>query len=320
MRAIKYYQYGHPNEVLKLENCPIPQLKDDEVLIQVKAVGLNPRDSNIVLGKLKFVSGKKFPKGIGADFSGIVKRIGVKVDSLKIEDEVVGYIDSLDAGAAAEYIAVKQSNLVIKPSTIEFPFAAAVPCNYLTAWLALIFNAKIDSTKKIIIYGASGGVGTAAIQIAKLFGAEITTVCSEKNVTYCLNQGANYAITYEQIEKLVQSQKKYDIFFQVYSEGGLLYNIAKKVLKKKGMFITLIPNPIFIFRKFLNWITSSFSFHYILVKMDTKSLAELLTLVEERKLNPQISKRFSMDQFAPAINSLMEGHTLGKSVIVIDNQ
>jgi len=317
MKAVLYHEYGNINEVLKIEECPLPELKEDQVLVRVKAVGLNPRDVNIVEGKLSFVSGKKFPKGIGADFSGIIEKTGSNVAGFDVNDSVVGYIDSLDAGAVAEFVAVNYHSLVVKPKNVPYDIAASIPCNYLTAWLALNTSSKITKGQSVIIYGASGGVGTAAIQIANHLGAEVTAVCSSKNLEYCLSQGAKYAVSYNEFNDRSSQVKSYDVFFQVYSEGGLLYGKVKNAIAPKGSFITLIPNPVYIFRKLLNRLSGGPTFHYILVKSNQSVLKHLMELVEKEAIKPYISNEYGFDDFLLGLKLMKDGHSLGKNIIKI---
>lgn len=318
MQAVLYREYGTPERVLHSEDRPIPDLSEDEVLVKVKAVGLNPRDINIVAGKLKFVSGKNFPKGIGADFSGVIEKIGAKVNDLCISDPVVGYIDSLDAGAVAEYVAVKAATLSIKPGNLKFDAAAAMPCNYLTAWFALISKAKISKGQSVMIYGASGGVGTAAIQIAKYAGAIVTAVSSQKNLEYCLSHGADHAIPYERADDVFGPAKLYDVFFQIYSDSGLLYDKAKGIIADKGSFVTLIPNPLYLVKKFINLLLKRPGFHYILVKSDQMVLTKLLALAVQGILNPFISKDFGFEEYQSALQALQSGHYPGKLIIKLE--
>lgn len=319
MKAVLYHEYGNFNNILNIEDCEIPKIKEDEVLVRVKAVGLNPRDINIAFGKLKFVSGKKFPKGFGSDFSGNIARIGAKVNNFKNDDSVVGYIDSLDAGAIAEYVAVKADTLSLKPANISFEAAAALPCNYLTAWEALINKAKVSKGQSIIIFGASGGVGTAAIQIAKYAGASITAVSSTKNLNYCLSQGADAAVSYDDFDSLLNSGKLFEIVFQVYSDSGLIYPKVKTLISRKGSFITLIPNPVYIFKKLYNILTRKPHFHYLLVKSDQSVLTKIIQLVQQGYLNPYISNRFSFEDFKKGAEIIASGHAVGKCIITIQD-
>ena len=250
MKAVIYQKYGKA-EVLEISELSMPTPKKGEVQIQVKALSLNPRDTNIRKGDFKIITGKNFPKLTGADFSGVVTELGQGVTDFKVGDKVFGYVEDVKKGVSAAYVSLPTKYLCLKPVAISHHQAAALGCTYLTALQAIRNKGKAKAGNKIIIYGASGGAGTAAIQLSKYFGMQVTAVSSAKNKQYCIAQGAEQFLPYDKTD-VFKVAEKYDIFFQVYSKDGLLYKQAKQVLKPTGIFICLIPNPLFIFRKWFS--------------------------------------------------------------------
>jgi len=317
MKKIEYDKYGPPLDVLQMREVATPSPGSGQVLVKVKAVGLNPRDTNIVKGKLKFVSGSKFPKGIGADFAGVIEQLGPGVTDFKIGDSVLSYLDSLDAGALAEYLVVDTKQLSIKPAEIDYREAAALPCTYLTAWEGLVNKANLQSGQSIMIYGASGGVGTAAVQIAKYLGAHVTSVSSKNSKAYCSSIGADIALAYDEVD-VFHSREKYDVFFQVYSDAELLYDQARSILKPKGTFLTLIPNPLFILKKLFSQLLGRPSLTFYLVRADKQILDKIVQLTAGGKIKAVIFKEYDFDQSFAAIEQFQKGLIQGKIIINVN--
>ncbi len=261
MKAIIYKKYGG-TQVLELAEIPKPQLKESHAIIRVAAISLNPRDTSLREGAFKFLSGSTFPKLTGADFSGVIEEIGQNEGGFQKSDEVFGYVQDLKNATSATYISLPVRYLARKPLLISHPQAATLGCAYLTALQALRDKAQLKANAHILIYGAAGGVGTAAIQLAKYYGAQVTAVSSSVSRRYCLAQGADSFVAYDEGD-VFSSSIKFDVFFQVYSKEGQMYGKAKKVLKDKGCFICLIPNPLFIFKQLF----SRPKFEYLLLQI-----------------------------------------------------
>jgi NADPH:quinone reductase-like Zn-dependent oxidoreductase len=310
MKAIIYSHYGSP-DVLELIGLPVPQHQKGEVLIQIKAIGLNPRDRNIRNGDLKFISGKDFPKLTGADFSGIITDLGDGVINLKIGQEVFGYIDDVKKGASAEYIAIPEKYVAVKPDPISFEVASTLGCAYLTALQTLRDKCEIKSGDKIVIYGASGGVGIAAIQLAKYFGATVTAISHSSHEMLCKTQGADKFIAYDKAD-VFSMPEKFDIFFQVYSKQAY-YDKAKSILRPNGVYICLIPDPRFL----LQILFARPRFKSILVKTKKADLDFIANLAMKRAINPFISNQFQLEDMREA-HKLIEGeHSSGRVVITM---
>jgi NADPH:quinone reductase-like Zn-dependent oxidoreductase len=311
MRAIVYDSYGG-SEFLKLTDIEKPIPQKGQVLIEVKAIGLNPRDCNIRNGDLKIISGKAFPKLTGSDLSGIIVDCGAGVTNFKAGDEIFGYIEDVKSGGSAEYVVLPVQYLALKPKEISFDTAATLGCTYLTALQTLRDKCKVMPGSKVAIYGASGGVGVAAIQLAKYFGAVVTAVSNSSNENFCLSQGANSFVAYDKTD-IFSSSDEYDVFFQVFSKQGSFYDKAKGILKHMGIYTCLIPDPRFLFKSLF----ARPYFKYILVKAKRADLDLLAKLAVERKITPYISNKFKLEQMKEAHDMINGGHVNGKIVITL---
>jgi len=226
-------------------------------------------------------------------------------------------MEDLSGGAAAGYLAVSQDWIARKPPSVSHQVMAAVPCAYLTAWQALVQKAGLKKGQKILVYGASGGVGTAAVQIARYLGAGITAVSSKRNTAYCLQQGAHQALTYDEGDFSRDVVQDYDVFFQVHVLSGSLYPVAKKVLKPAGVFVTLDPGPVSQIRSLASYIWPGPSFRNLLVKSGKENLSQLARLAGEGVLRPFPQQILPLDDIRQAHEQLESGHTTGKVVLVI---
>lgn len=315
MKAAYYERYGSA-EVLQTGQLPLPHPARNEVLVKVEACSVNPRDIGIRSGELKFITGNKFPKITCADFSGSIVALGKGVKEFKIGDEVYGYIQSVNQGCLAEYIRVPINWISRKSNDIPHQIAAAMPCTYLTALQAVRNKAAIKKGEKILIYGASGGVGTAAIQLAKHYNAHVTAVCNSRNAAYCKQQGADEVWCYDE-EDILAKENRFDIFFQVYSKYGLLYNQMKHLLKPNGSYITLIPSPGVFISSLINRIKGNPKLKLLLVKAVPDDLELLQKLAQQGKLRPHISHAFEMDEIKEAHKVVETNHAVGKVVVTI---
>lgn len=317
MQAVIFNQYGGP-EVLEIVDIPQPPMAASQVLVQVKAVGLNPKDAALRAGMLKFLTGNRFPQQTGFDFSGVIVAIGDQVKNHQIGEEVFGYIEDLVGGAAAELVAVKQDWIATKPASMIHAEAAAMPCTYLTALQALR-KAKLQRGQKILIYGASGGVGTAAIQIAKHLGAVVTAVSSAKNQVYCAALAADKTLAYDQGDVFVDSQEKYDVFFQVHVLSGNLYSQARKILKRAGVFVTIEPNPLLGLQGGIRKLLGQPRLESLLVKSNHQDLEAIAKLSEQGVLRPQVLQKLPLNDIVKAHKIIEEQHTRGKIVLEVNS-
>ncbi len=221
MKAIVYDKYGSP-DVLQLQEIDKPVVNDDDVLVRVRAASVNPYDWHFLtglpyIGRISFGLFKPNVDGLGADLAGQVEAVGNNVTQFRPGDEVFGEVDGeapgkpmLELGSFAEYVCVSEDSVVLKPADLTFEQAAAVPMAGLTALLGLRDKGRIEPGQKVLINGASGGVGTFAVQIARSFGAEVTGVCSTRNVDMVRSIGADHVIDYTR-EDFTRGGQRYDL-------------------------------------------------------------------------------------------------------------
>ncbi|KFZ26717.1 MAG: Alcohol dehydrogenase [Candidatus Izimaplasma bacterium HR2] len=322
MKAVVYKKYGPP-DTLQLEEVDKPIPKDNEVLIEVVASSVNVADLGMLTGKpfvVRFFSGLFKPKNpiLGSDVSGIVKSIGKNVSSLKIGDEVFGDIYDSGAGGYAEYVCAAENLLVLKPSSITFEEAAAVPVAAVTALQALQTKGKIMAKQQVLINGASGGVGSFLVQIAKSFGAEVTAVCSSRNIDMAIKLGADYVIDYTK-EDFTKNKMKYDLI--IGANGFHSIWDYKRSLTSRGKYVMTGGTGVQMFQAivlapFLSIIGKK-KLGSLAAKANKNDLTFLAQLMETRKLVPYIEKAYKLSEIINAFKYISEGHAKGKIVINI---
>ena len=323
MNAIVYRCYGSP-DVLELEEIEKPTPADNEVLVKVHAASVNPLDWHYMRGSpyiMRLGTGLGAPEdaNLGVDFAGTVESVGESVKQFKPGDEVFGGA----SGAFAEYVTVGADRaLVPKPVNMTFEQAASVPIAAITALQALRDKGKIKPGQKVLINGASGGVGTFAVQIAKSFGAEVTGVCSTRNLEMVRSIGADHVIDYTQ-DDYTKSGQRYDLIVDMVGNHSLLAN--RRALEPNGIFV-IIGGPKG------NWLSplmgpikammlSPFvgqEFVMLMAKMRKDDLATLGDLMQEGKVTPVIDRRFRLNEVPAAVRYSEEGHARGKIVINLE--
>jgi NADPH:quinone reductase-like Zn-dependent oxidoreductase len=323
MKAIVARCYGPP-DVLKLAEVERPTPKDNELLVKVRAASVNPLDWHMMRGSpyiMRLDAGIGTPKDdrMGVDFAGVVEAVGKDVKQFKVGDEVFGGRD----GAFAEYVRVREEGaVVLKPSNITFEQAAAVPIAGLTALQALSDEGHLQRGQKVLINGASGGVGTFAVQIAKSMGAEVTGVCSTRNVEMVKKLGADHVIDYTK-ENYTDAAVQYDLIVDTVGSQSLLAN--RRVLKPDGIFVIVggpkgdwlgpLVSPIkamavspFVKQKM----------GFFIAGMDQKDLNTLRGLMQSGAVTPVIDRAYPLNQTAEAVAYLEDGHARGKVVITME--
>ena len=323
MKAIVYRCYGSA-DVLGFEDVEKPTPADDEVLVKVVAASVNPLDWHYMRGspylmRLGIGLGAPHDTSLGVDFAGTVEAIGRNVKRFKPGDEVFGGT----SGAFAEYVTVREDRaLALKPANMTFEQSASVPIAGITALQALRDKGKIAPGKKVLINGASGGVGTFAVQIAKSFGAEVTGVCSTRNVEMVRSIGADHVIDYTQ-EDYTRSGQRYDLIIDNVGNHSLSAN--RRVLNSDGIFVIVggpkgnwlkpLMNPIkaLVFSPIVGQ-----EFVMILAKLRKDDLAILSDLMQAGKVTPVIDRRYRLSEVPAAIRYSEEGHARGKIVIDLE--
>jgi NADPH:quinone reductase-like Zn-dependent oxidoreductase len=323
MKAIVHRCYGPP-AVLKLEEIEKPAVADDEVLVRVRAASVNPLDWHVLRGipyimRLDAGFGAPTSERMGVDFAGIVEAVGRNVTRFEPGDEVFGG----RSGAFAEYVVVRESRAVVpKPANVTFEQAAAVPIAAVTALQALRDHGRVRPGQKVLINGASGGVGTFAVQLAKAFGAEVTGVCSSRNVEMVRSIGADHVVDYTQ-EDFTKGEQRYDVILDMVGNHALLD--LKRVVTpegrvvivggEKGRWISPMDRPI---KAFLLSPFMSQQFVKFFADLNQEDLNLLGDLMQAGKVTPVIDRRYRLSDVPAAIEYLEEGHARGKVVIVPD--
>ena len=321
MKAITYTQYGPP-DVLQFVDVEKPTPKEDEVLVKIHAASVNALDWHLLTADIFLirVSGEGMfkPKRsrLGADMAGRVEAAGSAVTQFKPGDAVYGDIEPFGSGAFAEYTAVPASALAPKPASLTFAEVAALPVAALTALQGLRDVGKIQAGQRVLINGASGGVGTFAVQIAKAFGAEVTAVCSTRNVEQARALGADHVIDYTQSD-FTRSGQQYDLILA--ANGYHPLSAYKRALAPGGIYVMAGGKTKQIFDVMLwGWWHSRGGDKKLTNVMAHASVPDLLTLnelVAAGKVKPVVDRRYPLSQTADALRYLGEGHARGKIVI-----
>ena len=249
MKAVVFDRYGSV-EVLQYRELSKPTIKPDQLLVRVSASSVNPVDWKIRQGHVQLLSGFNFPRIVGSDISGVVEEIGREVTKFQPGDEVYTFLNPLTGGACAEYCAVPESAAAIKPQNITHTEAATVPIAGLTALQALRDLGEIQAGKKVLINGASGGVGIFAVQIAKAMDAVVTGVCSAKNRDFVKNLGADFVLDYAEVDFTKQTEK-YDIILD--AVGKKTFAECENVLQTDGVYISTLPSFDNLVPMFISW-------------------------------------------------------------------
>jgi NADPH:quinone reductase-like Zn-dependent oxidoreductase len=325
MKAIMYQQYGSPDDVLELIEVEKPVPKDNQVLIKVHATSVNYGNLASVKGEpfiARLMTGFLKPKYTipGGDIAGRVEAVGSNVKQFQPGDEVFGDISGCGWGGFAEYVSVPENVLALKPANISFREAAAVPMAAVTALQGLRDKGKIQSGQKVLINGASGGVGTFAVQIAKSFGAEVTAVCSARNLNIVRSIGAEHAIDYTR-EDFTKKKKRYDLIIAV--NGHHPISAYKRALSPSGVYVVIGGSMAQIFQGMLlgPWMsmTGSKKIGNLLHRPNQKDLVFMSELLEDGKVKPVIDRCYKLSEVPEALRYFGEGHAQGKIVITVEH-
>ena len=322
MKTVVHTEYGSPS-LLQFADVQKPTPKDDEVLVKIHAASLNAYDWHILTADIflvRFEMGLLKPKGtrIGADISGVIESLGKNVKQFKPGDEVFGDLASCGGGGFAEYVSAPEDYLALKPANLSFEEAAAVPMAAITALQGLRDEGKIQAGQKVLINGASGGVGTYAVQLAKYFGAEVTAVCSTRNVDMVHSLGADHVIDYKQ-ENFTENDKKYDLILGV--NGYHPLSAYKRILTSTGIYIMAGGTPKQIFSAVLLgslMSTKGKKMGMVSAKPNQADLNFMKELLEKGDVKSVIDKTFTLDDIAQALDYVGEGHAQGKVVVTME--
>ncbi len=322
MKAIVHTQYGPP-DVLQFTEVAKPTPKDDEVLIKLYAAAVNPLDLFHMRGVpiIRLLPGLRTPKQqvLGCDIAGRVEAVGTQVKQFQPGDEVFG-VTGLAGGGFAEYACAREDKLALKPASSSFEDAAAVPIAAITALQGLRDKGRIQRGHKVLVDGASGGVGTFAVQIAKSFGAEVAAVCSTRNVDTARSIGADHVIDYSR-EDFTQSGQRYDLILAANAHHSIFD--YRRALSQDGIYVLAGGGLVRILQGMLLGpllsLIGSKKMCFFIANIDHKDLVFLKDLLEAGKVVPVIDRRYPLSDAAEALRYLEEGHAQGKVVIAVEH-
>jgi len=327
MKAIRYDRYGPP-DVLELADVDLPEVGEDEMLVRVRAASVNPLDWHVMRGTpylVRMMAGLSRPRAsaarLGADMAGSVEAVGGNVTGFRPGDEVFGGLEN--RGTLAEYISIRHDGPVLtKPAGLTFEQAASVPVAAYTALQALRDKGRVQAGNQVLVNGASGGVGTFAVQIAKALGAEVTGVCSERNTEMVASIGADHVVDYTR-EDFTRAGPRYDLLIDI--AGNRTLSETRRVLVPKGVLVAvggpdkgrwIGPLSRTVQMAVLSPVVSQ-RMAFFLARQNSGDLAVLRKLLEAGKVTPVIDRTYPLADAAEAIRYLETGHARGKVVITM---
>ena len=334
MKAFTITKYGKKEE-LQLADVATPILKDNEVLVKIHAAGLNLLDAKIKSGEFKMILPYKLPLILGHDVAGTITQVGKNVKQFRVGDEVYSRPSDFSIGTFAEFIAIDQRDLSLKPKNLSMEEAASIPLVALTAWQALVEKANLQKGQKVFIQAGSGGVGTIAIQLAKHLGATVATTASEKSFEMLKKLGADVVIDYKK-EDFETILKDYDVVLN--SQDTKTLEKSLRMLKPGGKAISISgpPTPDFaraisapwfvkIILSLISWGIRSKSkklevdYSFLFMQANGEQLQEISKLIEQQAIRPVIDRVFPFEQTNEALKYVESGHAKGKVVVKMES-
>jgi alcohol dehydrogenase len=332
VKAFVLDRYGK-KRALRLADMPSPELRDDEILVQVHAAGVNLLDSKIRDGEFKIILPYRLPLILGHDVAGVVVKVGPRVRQFKQGDEVYARPDDFRIGTFAEFVAVKEDSLALKPKGLTMEEAASIPLVALTAWQALVEKGKLKKGQKVFIQAGSGGVGTFAIQLAKHLGATVATTTSTSNVAFVKSLGADVVIDYK-TQDFEDVLRDHDLVLN--SQDGKTLEKSLRILKGGGKLISISgpPDPDFgkeigasgFVRLVMRLLSSGtrreatrlgVSFSFLFMKANGSQLREITQLIEDGAIRPVIDRVFPFESTNDAMAYVEAGRAKGKVVVKV---
>jgi alcohol dehydrogenase len=316
---------------LRLADMPTPEPREDEVLVEVHAAGVNLLDAKIRSGEFKLILPYRLPLILGHDVSGVVVKVGERVRQFKLGDEVYARADDFRIGTFAEFVAVKESSLALKPKSLTMEQAASIPLVGLTAWQALVEKAGLSKGQKVFIQAGSGGVGTCAIQLAKHLGATVATTTSTTNVALVKGLGADVAIDYK-TQDFEDVLRDYDVVLN--SQDGKTLEKSLGILKRGGKLMSISgpPDPQFglqiaapwfvrLVMRLLSWRVRrraqqlGVGYSFLFMKASGSQLQEITQLIETGAIRPVMDRVFPFSSTNEALAYVEAGRAKGKVVV-----
>jgi len=312
MKKIIYNKFGGVEE-LEMTDSDIPEITAATVLVKVKAVSINPIDWKIRQGEMKLMSGAKFPKGVGIDFSGVVEKAGSAIGKFKKGDEIFGSIDQFKGGALAQYVLVAEKDISLKPKTLSFEKASALPVVGFAALQIFDELITVHEGMEVLINGATGGIGMFATQIARQKGAIVTAVVSEKGIDLAKKWGSDHIIDYKKVN-ILESNKQYDVFIDL--SGKTPFNKAKRIMRSPSVYINTVPGPKQIIGSFLHNLFSKKKYKVLLSKPSALYL-EKLAQYASAGMDVVVGKTYDLAAFKEAYTEMPKSGVLGKAVFTV---
>jgi NADPH:quinone reductase-like Zn-dependent oxidoreductase len=306
MKAIRIHRYGDAS-VLSLDDVPLPVLGDDDALIRVVAAGVNPVDWKIREGYLKDFVPHRLPLTLGWDVSGVVEAVGANARRLRVGDLVYSRPDIARDGSYAEYVAVRESEVALRPTTISHVDAASLPLAGITAWEAIVNVGQVTSGQSVLVHAAAGGVGSLAVQLAKWRGAEVIATTSARNADLVAFLGADEVIDYTK-EDFADRVRGVDLVFD--TVGGKVQEASWRALKPGGMLVSVVDPPAESIARACG-VRSAFVF----IQPSAEILEQLAGLVDAGQVRPVIGAEFALENAAAAHRLSQSGHARGKIVL-----
>jgi NADPH:quinone reductase-like Zn-dependent oxidoreductase len=332
MKAFVVDRYGRKSGV-RAGDMPVPELREDDVLIQIHAAGVNPLDSKIRDGAFKLILPYRLPLILGNDVAGIIVRVGSRVQRWKPGDEVYARPPKDRIGTFAEFIAIKEDAVALKPKALNMEEAASIPLVGLTAWQALVEKAQLRKGQKVLIHAGSGGVGTFAIQLAKHLGATVATTTSAANAGLMKQLGADIVIDYKK-DDFAAVLKDCDVVLD--TQGGNTLEKSLQVLKPGGKLIGIAgpPDPDFARQMGASWLLKTavrflshrirkaarrrdIGYSFLFMRADGDQLTQIAKLVDAAAIKPVIDRIFPFEATREALTYVETGRAKGKVVIKI---
>jgi NADPH:quinone reductase-like Zn-dependent oxidoreductase len=313
MKAVVFHKYGG-NEVVEVKDMPMPACGPEDVLVKVYAASINPVDWKIRSGMIRIVTGGRFPKILGRECAGEVIAIGHKVTKFKTGDQVVVLPAIRSMGAFAEYVCAPEKTTFLKSRTISFEEAACIPIAGLTALQALRDRGRIAPGQKVLINGASGGVGHFAVQIAKIFGANVTGVCSGANRDLVKHLGADTVIDHTE-EDFTKRAGRYDIIFDAVAKST--FGACKDVLVEYGRYVSTLPSPAVLLNRYLTGFLTQKKATDIWVKPNAADMEWMMDQIRAGRIKIASDKTYALDQAKEALAFSETGKARGKIVLKV---
>lgn len=309
MKAIVIDRYGPP-EVLRVAELATPEPGRNQVLVRVRYIGVNPKDIIVRKGKFSIITRKRFPMILGHDVAGEVVKAGSSAD-LREGEQVYGMLNNFHGGAYAEYVVTGTDAVAKVPKNIDLRTAAAIPLAAQTALQALRDVARVDAGDRVLVNGASGGVGTFAIQIGKILGAHVTAVCSFRNTDLCRDLGADEVVDYTKTD-LPSLDERFDCVFDVF--GNYHFDKLKHLLTERGTYVQTVPSDR-IFKDTLRTVFAKQRARLVMVRSRRHQLDWLSKQVEAGQLTAVVDRSFALEAVAEAHRHLETKRARGKVVL-----